>query len=173
VVGAVRIVGFRNWDSGPLGAYGVLSWLMLPAPVMVESTLARVESVRDGRTSAAVRYGFVCHFELWRFRGAGLLWIWRERWWGQQRWGTEGVEPGELAYREVCVLANSDSRCKGEIIADFELTRRRGSYFRVRVRTAVRSLKHVGGRGMTLRGIWPPSSYAGHHPRDRDRRKPT
>lgn len=59
------------------------------------------------------------------------------------------------------------------MIADSELTRRRSSYFKVRVRIAVRSLKHVDGRGMTLRGIGPRSSYAGHHPRDRDRRKQT
>jgi len=72
------VVGMRG-----TGAYGVSSWLMLPAPVVVRTSApGSVESVRDGRTSAAVRYGFVCHVEVQRFKGVGWSWIWREWWWG-------------------------------------------------------------------------------------------
>jgi len=44
-----------------------------------------------------------------RFRGAGLSGIWRALV-GLARWDAEGVEPGELAYRESDVLESSDSR---------------------------------------------------------------
>lgn len=42
------------------------------------SAPGRVESVVDGHTSAAVRYGFVGHFEVQRFREAGLVRVWTE-----------------------------------------------------------------------------------------------
>ncbi len=50
-----------------------------------------VESVRGGRTSAAVRYGFVCHVEVQRFKGVGWFWICGESGGGVSKGGAQRV----------------------------------------------------------------------------------
>lgn len=118
----VGIVGLR--------AYGVSSRLILPAPV-------RVERQRLGWSSRSwmrmpPRPCDTASSAISRFRGLEK-WVGCES--GERGGGvsTGGAQSLGGAYSEGEVLASSDSRRKAEMSADFGLTTRRGSYFRVRV----------------------------------------